>query len=559
MVQRTRKRRVDPRGNDYPFIPFVFVHYQSDQRVLVPLAELDHAGALSGDLFVRLLERENRDTSREFALLETFEGVIGPYDTPILVRVRHRDIVPDAPSCYTEEVTRVSRILGQQSLVLIFLYAPAGLGHLRVTDALYGGLSNDVFPILLGSHDENIKFLHRAVSIHPILRRIFEWAQHGPQQYFFTDIYYFLTRLRTGLIYQQMETLLDQRINTPDTVLLVATHYGLAHQLGVIKERLQRDKKVKVILAVQVTDDSPQYMWYVPEADIMFVPSRYTKEQLEEYGRVKGYDPVRTEVVAYPVSPKLAYTLDRAGFHEKAHQVEPDSKSQIHVSVPISGAAVGLEFVTNLLDKLYQHSHRFAFHVVTRSAPYTIPFLSQMIERPYVTLYVSAQDRDVVNAYEQIYRKHKISLEITKPSEQSFKALLTPKQGGGSILLFSTPVGRQEYDNINFLRRHRMIPSLREQRYLWELSEKNLKPVSERACRIIEQAGHWRGQEIPGDPRDAARFIWWCSRNGIFSTMMDWTPDPRLTPEELAEISPEGVKTFWERVAEYIATNDTFA
>jgi len=76
--------------------------------------------------------------------------------------------------------------LNQKSVMVIFTYAPAGLGHLRVTDALYHGLPDGVDPIILGSQDSFIRLAHRFTSIHPIARYIFEWAQHGALTEIFT-------------------------------------------------------------------------------------------------------------------------------------------------------------------------------------------------------------------------------------------------------------------------------------------------------------------------------------------------------------------------------------
>jgi hypothetical protein len=160
-------------------------------------------------------------------------------------------------------------------------------------------------------------------------------------------------------MYKQLLTVVDQRVESIDTVVVVATHFGLAHQIGKIKSKVEKEKKVKIILAVQVTDDSPQFMWYVPDADITFVPSEYTKKELIAYGKRRGFPPMQIEVNAYPVSPLLAKKLNRVEFFEKAHQVDPDAKSQIHLCIPISGAAVGLGYFTDLIDSLYSASHRF--------------------------------------------------------------------------------------------------------------------------------------------------------------------------------------------------------
>lgn len=453
-------------------------------------------------------------------------------------------------------VKGTAAILSKKSLVLIFSYAPAGLGHLRVTDALYGGLPPEVSPLLLGSQAKTIEAIHRILSIHTIFRKLFEWGQSGPFQDLFTTIYVQIIRSQKKLMMQQMMTVLDQRIDVPKTVLVVATHYGLAHQLGAIKEKIEKQRNVRVILVVQVTDDSPQYIWYIPEADLTVVPSEYTKQKLIEYGKKTGKPAIPFEVVAYPVSPLLSTNLTDSDYHERVHQVDPAAKSQIHVSIPISGAAVGLDYFTIMIDHLYRTSHRFMFHITTRSAPYTLMFLRDMIERPYAKLYVSALDRQVVDMYEDVFKKYKISLEVTKPSEQSFKALLPPDQRGGTILLFSEPVGRQEYDNITFLRRNGLIPQYSDQQFLWERAAKRLPLIeSKRGQELLTQARHWRGMELPKDPIAASCYIWWCFNQRLFTRMMQFVP-PAPAQTNQREISPFGVKTFWQTVARYVEQQD---
>jgi len=109
----------------------------------------------------------------------------------------------------------------------------------------------------------------------------------------------------------------------------------------------------------------------------------------------------------------------------------------------------------------------------------------------------------VVDLYEKVYEDNRILLEVTKPSEQSFKALISPTCIGGSILLFSEPVGRQEWDNISFLRRHNLIPDKNVQERLWKLPEK----LSEEAKGELRG---WRGLMLPRGAGESARFIKWC-------------------------------------------------
>lgn len=439
--------------------------------------------------------------------------------------------------------------------MIVFTYAPAGLGHLRVTDALYEGLPRESSPLLLGSQAKGIALLHRIMSVHPVMRRLFEWGQTGPFQDLITRVYRWQIRTQRELLYQQLMTLLDQRIELPKTVLIIATHYGLAHQAAAIKDDIAQERGIQVFVIVQVTDDSPQYIWLVPGADLTMVPSQYTRDGLREYARMSGLPAGDIVVSAYPISPKLTQALDKKAIFSRRHQLDPDSTSQIHVSVPISGAAVGLEYITELVDRLHQLSDRLLFHIVSRSAPYTLFFLRDMIERPFVKLYVSEQDREVVNWYEAVYQKHQIALEITKPSEQAFKALLRPDQNGGSVLLLAEPVGRQEYENVAFLQRHGLIPHPSEHDDLWRMALRNDElAATKRGKELFEMAQEWRGIILPHDPEQAAGFISWCQRQGIFLQMMRFERQPDRTDQ--TEVHSHGVRAFWDQVGRTVQSAD---
>jgi len=207
---------------------------------------------------------------------------------------------------------------------------------------------------------------------------------------------------------------------------MVATHFGLAHQLSAIKDRVAKDLKVRVILAVIVTDDSPQHVWYVPKADITFVPSEFTKARLIDYGNKSGLSPNNFEVVPYPLNPLLSKNLLKAQWVEKRNQLKGNTANAIHVSVPVSGAAVGTEYIKNLILNLHEKSDRFTFHIVSKLSLYTKTFLHNMSGYPYVRLKIALTDRETVNDYDDLFMNNNISLEITKPSEQAFKSLFSP-------------------------------------------------------------------------------------------------------------------------------------
>lgn len=441
----------------------------------------------------------------------------------------------------------------ERSLVVILAYAPTGLGHLRVTEALYRGLPSDETPILLGSQDKTLGMIHRLMSTHPIGRTIMEWVQMGWQEDLFTYLYSKFLRSHTDLLYGQMVTIMDQRIDVPKTILVVSTHFGLSHQLAYIKEKLAKNKGVKIILVVVVTDDTPQHIWYTSGADLTFVPSFKTRNQLLEFARKVSSSEPKVKVVPYPVGPDLAEHLSTTKFSSRKDQLDMRLASPIHVSVPISGAAVGLHYTEELIKKISLLSPRFVFHVVAKMSKYTEAFLGRMQLQKNVHLYTSTHDREIVDKYEELYKDQVIAFEVTKPSEQAFKCLLKPTQRGGSILLFSHPVGKQEYDNIDFLRRHNLTSQINEQQFLWEKSRKKLVPKDLESARIWQDAEHWRAVRIPDDPQSAADFVWWGIEHGLFRQMLKCKVIPSRHDRHFQELGDDGVKQIWQEISHFLS------
>jgi len=456
-------------------------------------------------------------------------------------------------------MSNTAQVLSQKSLVVIFAYAPSGLGHLRVTKALYEGLPKSAHSLLLGSHDQGIAALHRIASLHPLTRSMMEISQGLIP--IIEDITTYAARMylrsNTKLIYEQLTTILDQLLTVPKTVLIVATHTTLAHQIAAIKEQVMKEKKVQLFVVVQVTDDTPQHIWYVPGADMTFIPSDRIKDQLTSYGRAFNLPKMAFEVNPYPINPKLAKILPSEEHTKRHQQVTYESKTHTHIAIPISGAAVGTRFFKDIMVALRTFSPRFMFHIVSKRAPYTETFLNEALSYDFIKLYVSDQDRAVVDKYDELYLTSTIGLEITKPSEQAFKALLKPKQFGGSLLLFSTPVGKQEYDNLFFLRRHNLIPTESEQMQLYKLAAQNKPLTTQEGLNLLSEAIHWRGVRLPDNAVEAAHFVWWCLHQGILAAMMHWKMTQRNVNGHAHELTSDGVKLFWEKVADFLHQKQT--
>ena len=145
--------------------------------------------------------------------------------------------------------------------------------------------------------------------------------------------------------------------------------------------------------------------------------------------------------------------------------------------------------------------------------------------------------------------EHVISLEVTKPSEQAFKALLGTNLRGGVILLFSEPVGQQEFDNLDFLQQHSLLPSTQTNAELWEMAESHAAVAGAAGSQLLSEASNWRGVQIPRDPEKAAGFIWWMLTTGVFSQMMACATLPSVSDPYPDEVGPDGVARLWKLVA----------
>jgi len=341
--------------------------------------------------------------------------------------------------------------------LIVFTYAPAGLGHIRVADALMESLPPDVDPITFSPSYEAIEWIHRFSSLNTLARRLMEWIQRGTPQTIFTRYYRKYLKTHTNNLFLEFTSLIKSQPNIPKTIIIASTHFGLTYQLGSIKQKLEAELNAKIYLVAQITDDSPQYIWYIDTADLIVAPSQKTAQILQKYGRKEHLKEVPFEVLPYPIIPSFIKSLSQNEIISRRQQYDSKSVEPINIIIPISGAAVGMKFFTRIIDKLHKLSDRFVFYVVCRKAPFTEDFIKRIEGKNYVKLFVSENYQEVVHMYNRVYQNNVISSEITKPSEQSFKALLKTDSVGGSFLFFAAPVGRQEYDNLKFLKKNGLL------------------------------------------------------------------------------------------------------
>ena len=117
--------------------------------------------------------------------------------------------------------------------------------------------------------------------------------------------------------------------------------------------------------------------------------------------------------------------------------------------------------------------------------------------------------------------------------------------------MFTTPIGRQEYDNLFFLKRHHLIPREHEHAYLWECAQHAKDLQNGEGKDLLVEAASWRGLRLPEETRETAEFIWWCFKVGILVRMMNGE-SPHLPDRHKQELGDKGVKLFWAEVGKLL-------
>ncbi len=430
---------------------------------------------------------------------------------------------------------------------IIITTAPTGLGHIRVTNALLAGLPEGTNAHIMGIQDESISFIYHLISTNYYLRKILEFTQTN------STAEKIVTPLLTYMQVQKIEETINQiqkiiATDNPDKLVIVSTHAFIAQKIA----RIIRHKKIPIPIfhAVIVTDDSPQRFWMV-EADTIFVPSKQTKNKLNTLFKDEHLSVPNIVVTPYPISPKYFQKLDPPILYNKVEQVTPQNPQKARISIPISGAAVQLAYYKTLIDELTSEKirikHReFKFSITTREGNYTKPFIEYFRDNPEVVFHIGANDFQTVQLYDKLFEQlNPPSLEITKPSEQCFKVLTTPDTIGGPILLLSEPVGRQEYDNLNYLKRFGFLPNDERQQQLNEYLCTTQCPLTPGPFK--NEAHSWRALQLPVNPIKAAQFLTNAFKAGIFLAMQNYK-----TYTETEELSPHGVEKIWKSIQDNI-------
>lgn len=411
---------------------------------------------------------------------------------------------------------------------IVITYSLAGLGHLRVARALAAALPpGHDFAVLPGS-ESILSRAHGVMSNNPVLRNLFEFLQKCGPEVVINGLLRSLVRATSRQAKDELISLVKKQAALPSELAIVCTHFMLAEQLTYQKSALSRALNIPVKIYLQVTDDTVQNIWYIPGVDRLVVPSPHVANHFKNYAATHHLPEIPISVCPYPVSPLLTTTLTPDELSVRRAQYE--GRGVLSLLAPLSGATVGLDYLAELAVSLQDQSVHFTF--VGQASPRL-----KSLERLPVELLKAETAEGAVTAYDTYYREHVVGAEITKPSEQAFKALIPTDRVGGSILLFARPVGLQEYENFRYLEHYHFIPTLPVHRELYDLA----KTHTSLPAKFPSLAAPWRGLRLPTDPALAATFIAWARTSGLLSLMGTEVPTA-------PELSSDGAKLFWQHI-----------
>ena len=329
--------------------------------------------------------------------------------------------------------------------IYVFPTISTGLGHLRVTSAIIDSSPDGASLYLFDTKSKAASYLHLLTSRNPLLRRVLLWTQNGVPELVFTLIYKYVLCKSSQSMAKRLGSYI-RKLPKGD-IELVCTHFGIAHQVSHQKDYLEKFTGRKVKVTTVVTDDSPQLLWAV-ECDLLVAPSLKTANKLE-----KNLSRGKTKVVVcdYPLSPWI-----KVGLTAKERVLRFEQlifKREVNVLIPISGAAVHLDWYRSFIESVEKLNLSAKFYIVSRSGKSTKLFLDWAKDRPDCQVYSDKSDWEVIKIYNRLIHENVFACEITKPSEHTFKSILSINQRGGMPMLFASPVGRQEYDNLDFVKR----------------------------------------------------------------------------------------------------------
>lgn len=415
-------------------------------------------------------------------------------------------------------------------------------------DALKDGMPQNSKSIELGIQDIRASKIHALGSRIPLLTKITEFYQTNTvAELIFSKAYFFYLSLKKSKVLIEFKRLANT-FPLAKKWIVVSTHFALAESVSVLKKDLEKIFNIKVFLFVVMTDDSPQHVWVIKNADLIFSPSLLTKDTLLKLLGQSFEEKIK--VVSFPVSPRLTKKLTKEEFQRIENQLNPLKNFSTHIEIPISGAAVQLTFFENLIRQL--SGEKFEFTVVGQKSLYTDSFFKKLRLMPKVQLSIGQNARQTVDYYESLFsQKNKPSIEISKPSEQVFKAILKPTELGGVILLLTPPIGRQEHDNLKFLVRHDLLPNTELQKEL-ETEILNFPLSTFNSAKWQYRASHWRAIRLPLDPQKAALFIQRLKEVGILFSMLSYVPEGR------PELTSTGVAQIWQEIDKYLSKNLAF-
>ncbi|MDQ3239351.1 MAG: hypothetical protein M3P33_02395, partial [bacterium] len=263
----------------------------------------------------------------------------------------------------------------KKHIKIIISTSPTGLGHIRVMNALLEGLPKEIKPSIIGIQDNLTSFIYRIISTNATLRKCFEFIQNNPlAENLTSQIIRSFQIINLSNTIAEIKNILDSDDEISD-IIYVSTHPMIGNKIQKIIDKQYFD--IPSTHALIVTDDSPQRFW-VLNSDYIITPSEKTKNKLQKLCTDCNFNP-KIIVKPYPINPKYLKKLPPHVLYNKLEQIEPDNPQKLRICIPISGAAVQLDFYQVLIEQLlitipHNNLNEFTFSIITKEGNFTRPF-----------------------------------------------------------------------------------------------------------------------------------------------------------------------------------------
>lgn len=303
----------------------------------------------------------------------------------------------------------------------------------------------------------------------------------------------------------------QKELKSPDNSWLVFTNADVAqaYARAKIKNPDHAFKEAKSI--VVVTDNFPiniHLFWLIP-CDYLVVPNQETLASaysaLTYWDKMwPGQKPPKIVVNSFPIHPTHEEAMPTELQKNRRQALDSYDFTKPQAAFLLGGASVQAEYMQILVKQSCWWLQPYSVlrnHIQTRSLQDAITSV------PKGRVDLVSDNNALIQALNQRMSENPPDIIVVKPGELSNLARLPTDSRGGGQLFFTHPVGNQEKQNIEYLRRKGlMLSEFDGQKLIQDFKGKT--PTSPgKILYWSSQSRRLRAIRLPDDPYQAARFM----------------------------------------------------